>query len=371
MSQGSAHRLRPPTPQDRHPPETTWVASASMDFPVCDRLPPRLNTSARYLSPLRYPGGKSRMARYLAEMFINQPSVMDVEVFIEPFAGGAGVGLALVDSGVVDELWLMDLNPSLAAFWRTVLRDGDAFADRVETSEASMVRWDTSRELVAAAETGEVIDDWDLAFAGFFINRCSRSGICSPTAGPMGGRHQSGRWTIGARYNPAALAARIRHVAAMSSRITFHEFDGIDYVAGLDGSVGFEDEVMILADPPYLREGPRLYARSFDLTEHRRLAAALTGSPTRWVLTYDDEPRVHEELYPQHRVLQFSIANSANRRRIAHEYAVFSDLTGVDRTAIPLPDGTAEWIRWDDEDETPDLEVPRLLLRNDLGSAKR
>ena len=38
---------------------------------------------------------KAGMAEYLAEVFARQYEPIDVEIWIEPFAGGAGAGLAL------------------------------------------------------------------------------------------------------------------------------------------------------------------------------------------------------------------------------------------------------------------------------------
>lgn len=66
--------------------------------------------SVRWVSPLRYPGGKGRMAGALAELFMAQFGLMDVEVWVEPFAGGAGAGLHLLDRDVVEEVWLSGAN---------------------------------------------------------------------------------------------------------------------------------------------------------------------------------------------------------------------------------------------------------------------
>lgn len=41
--------------------------------------------SVRWLRPLRYPGGKGRMASALAEVFQGQFGLLDVEVWVEPF----------------------------------------------------------------------------------------------------------------------------------------------------------------------------------------------------------------------------------------------------------------------------------------------
>lgn len=47
----------------------------------------------RWVSPLRCPGGKAKMTDCLAGVFDQAPSAMEVEVWVEPFAGGLGAGL--------------------------------------------------------------------------------------------------------------------------------------------------------------------------------------------------------------------------------------------------------------------------------------
>ena len=54
--------------------------------------------SPRWVRPLRYPGGKARMADALAEVFLSQFGLLNVEVWVEPFAGGAGAGLHLLEA---------------------------------------------------------------------------------------------------------------------------------------------------------------------------------------------------------------------------------------------------------------------------------
>lgn len=88
----------------------------------------------RYLSPLRYRGGKARMARFLGEMFAQQIGAMDIEVWIEPFAGGAGAGLALLEARAVGEVWLTEKNPPDAAGVeraQRLVRGGDAVPEVV------------------------------------------------------------------------------------------------------------------------------------------------------------------------------------------------------------------------------------------------
>ena len=296
----------------------------------------------RWTSPLRYPGGKGRMSAYLGDLFEQQIGWLDVEVFVEPFAGGAGAGLTLLDSGVIDDLWLTEKNPALAAFWRTICTAGDVLATRVEHTDPSMTIWHDSREVIAAAERGAEVDDLTLGYAAFIMNRCSRSGIPTSNVGPIGGKAQQGRWTIASRFNAAELAQRIRRIASLSHGIRILEGDGVEYVAELADS-GVEEEVMIFADPPYVADGPRLYRHSFTVADHVTLAMTLAASPARWVLTYDPHHLV-EHLYRDFRILEYTIPHTSNRQHIDYEYAIFSDNMCINPDGVPLNGGTATWL---------------------------
>ena len=63
----------------------------------------------KHLSPLRYPGGEAFLSEFLAD-------VIDLNnlrgcVYFEPYAGGAGAALKLLNAGVVSEIRLNDADP--------------------------------------------------------------------------------------------------------------------------------------------------------------------------------------------------------------------------------------------------------------------
>lgn len=304
----------------------------------------RTSSNDRWLSPLRYPGGKSRMTAALADIFQAQLGLLDVEIWFEPFAGGAGAGLHLLERGIVDELWLTEKNRSLAAFWRSAVQNGDQLAARVLASQPDMATWHSSRETVAAADNGDVVNDLDLAYAALIINRCSRSGMVNPRVGPIGGRNQNGRWNIQSRWNSEGLAERIGRISRMRDHIRISEADAIAHIAELDGSVGIEEELLLFVDPPYLVQGNRLYADGLTMDDHKRLAAALTECAARWLLTYDCDERILG-LYPEHRVLAYEIAHTANQQRVDEEYAVLSDTLAARDDQNLLPTGASRWVQ--------------------------
>lgn len=278
----------------------------------------------RYVSPLRYPGGKARMAAWLDGVFNAQLGFMDIEVWIEPFAGGAGAGLTLLEREAVGEVWLVERNPALAAFWRCVALQPEALADRVRAMVPTVAGWEEAREVVAAAWAGEAAgDDLAVGLAAFLVNRCSRSGMVAPRAGVMGGRRQDGDYSISSRFNADSLADRILAIGEHAHRLRVYEGDGISYIEDL-ADCGFADEVVVFADPPYIGVGNRLYQAGLPLAEHHRLAAALRGCPARWLLTYDAHPQVLAS-YDGFRVARYTLPHQNHTRKIGHEYLVLSD----------------------------------------------
>lgn len=298
----------------------------------------------RWLSPLRYPGGKGRMAGELANLFQAQFGLMDVEIWAEPFAGGAGAGLHLLEQNVVSEVWLIEKNPALAAFWRTAVTDGGGLAARVRSCQPDMSTWHHAREILAAAQETPDLADLDIALAALIVNRCSRSGMVTPRVGPIGGEQQNGKYHLRSRWNAEGLAARIEWIWQRANRIRVREGDGIEHIGELDGSIGIEEEMLLFVDPPYIVQGNRLYAVGMTVDDHKDLAYALDRCAARWLLTYDNDDRILE-LYPDRRVLAYEINYSTNQRRLAEEYAVLSDELAVRDDQNLLAAGNSRWVQ--------------------------
>jgi len=145
------------------------------------------------ISPLRYPGGKGSFAPFFRRLLTAQDE--PCEVFVEPFAGGAGAALRLLVDGAVESVVLNDMDPAMAAFWRAVVNHNTDFARLVETTPISIEAWHRHHEIHARRATST--DDLELGFSTFFLNRTNRSGIVG--ARPIGGLGQGGAWKLDAR----------------------------------------------------------------------------------------------------------------------------------------------------------------------------
>src|SRR2546430_325312 len=86
--------------------------------------------SVPHRSPFRYPGGKTwlvpRIRRWLKRL-PEKPAEL-----LEPFAGGAIVGLTVAFEGLAERVTLVERDPDVAAVWQAIL-GGDALrlADRI------------------------------------------------------------------------------------------------------------------------------------------------------------------------------------------------------------------------------------------------
>ena len=67
--------------------------------------------NAMNYSPLRYPGGKSRLAPFISLLI--EKSKIENPIYVEPFAGGAGVALSLLLNSVVDEIVINDYDKAV------------------------------------------------------------------------------------------------------------------------------------------------------------------------------------------------------------------------------------------------------------------
>ncbi|MQA82636.1 MAG: DNA adenine methylase [Streptosporangiales bacterium] len=287
----------------------------------------------RYLSPLRYPGGKGRLAPFVADLIRSQ-SRRPAE-YAEPFAGGAGAALRLLVDEHVRRVHINDLNPGIAAFWRCVFFDTELFAKWIECKEVTLDAWHEHR---ATYESPHGKSDIEIGFAAFFLNRCNRSGILN--ARPIGGLEQEGRWKIDARFNRENLAHRVRSLGQYHRRVRVTQLDARDFLDSLDASI---EEVLVYVDPPYLVQGDALYMDSLSEEDHAALASQLRRSNLQWFLTYDAHERVTSELYSGLRTVQFNIAHTAQVQHVGSEYAVFGDSLTIPAVDL-VPRGQTRWI---------------------------
>src|SRR5699024_5436706 len=97
------------------------------------------------MTPLRYPGGKSRFYDYIRNI-LNFNNMLG-QTYVEPFAGGAGLALKLLLNGDVGRIIINDLDPSIYSFWDTILTQTEEFCDLILETELTPNEWKQQREI--------------------------------------------------------------------------------------------------------------------------------------------------------------------------------------------------------------------------------
>ncbi len=269
----------------------------------------------RVVSPLRYPGGKTCL--YDVVSTILSENGLDRVDYIEPYAGGCGLALALLYGGHVSDVYLNDLDPAIWAFWNSALEETEQLVSLVEKTPITISEWHRQKELHGASNLANPLE---LGFATFFLNRTNRSGVIKG-AGAIGGLLQTGPYKIDCRFNREDLIRRIRRVAKYRTRIHLSNSDAIPFMQEM--TVALPESSFFCIDPPYFNKGSKLYTNAYGPEEHSAVADAVLKLRQPWIVTYDHAEEI-KQLYSQRRQFAFDINYSIQTKRVGSELLIAS-----------------------------------------------
>ena len=276
-------------------------------------------------TPLRYPGGKQRIWRFIAQVM--KLNSLEGGNYVEPYAGGAGVAFELLLAGKVSRIHLNDLSLGVYSFWRQVLDNPDGLCRRVRTASLNVEEWRRQKKLLGSPCGA---DPADIGFAMFYLNRCNRSGML--LGGPIGGVEQGGSWKIDARFPRNELIRRIEAIADRKSAIRIRNWDAERFLSQYVPKL--PQKTLVYCDPPYYHKSDRLYPNRYTAEDHIRLASFVQGALKHpWVVSYDAAPEILK-LYCHRRTSLYPLQYSAARARKGLEVFIFSD-------GLILPQGSA------------------------------
>lgn len=324
--------------------------------PAARRVDPAVErpvAPTRYLSPLRYPGAKSKLTPVIARkvMDARERRILHGPVtLVEPFAGGASTTLRLLTDGVVDRAIIGDADPLLAAFWMEAASSPERLVDSMtaefndyveQGGDSAVARWDYWRAWRPDPDAAPDVNQAALAIKCLFLNRTTFSGILHGSAGPIGGRAQASAYSIGCRYPVDGLAARIRWIGQLADTGKLVLVHAGIWRETLDLAVEQADnprQLVAYLDPPYVEKSNRLYQTGFEgsghapdvwhgIGPHQQLAEYLrTEAPFRWILSYDEHPELLANvlLYGRRRVTPTAAAQAAGTAKWRIRYETVS-----------------------------------------------
>ena len=284
-----------------------------------------------YKTPLRYPGGKQRIAPFILEILA--ANELEGGHYAEPYAGGAGVAIELLLSGKVAHVHLNDSWVPLHAFWRSVLYRTEEFCRRIRDVPLTVREWRRQREILSRPWE---FDQIDLGFGMFYLNRCNRSGIIHD-AGLIGGLKQNGQWKMDARFPRQDLIRRVEAIGAKHSAITLRNWNAERFIT--EHLPTLPQQSLVYCDPPYFHKAERLYPNHYAPKDHARIATIIQMRIDKpWLISYDYTPEILK-FYSERRMFTYDLQYSAAKVYKGKELIVISDgLRLPEQSVLPFID---------------------------------
>jgi DNA adenine methylase len=280
----------------------------------------------RFYSPLRYPGGKNRLAKFVT-LICEKNKISN---YVEPYAGGASVALYLLLNNKVKEITINDFDKAVYAFWYSLLNDTEKFCNKIKSTDVTIENWKKFKKIYLNKNK---VSLFNLGFATFFLNRTNRSGIIS--GGIIGGVSQYGKYKIDCRFNKENLIKRIKLIASRKNNIHIYNLDAIDLISKINKK-NLNRSTIFYFDPPYYLKGPSIYLNYYKSDDHRVINKKIQKiKKAQWVVSYDNVPEI-KKLYAKVRRKEYTLAHTAYKYRKGKEMLFFSNNLIIPRVKNPV-----------------------------------
>ncbi len=260
---------------------------------------------ARSLSPLRYPGGKSKIYEKVKNLIITND--FEGRTYVEPFAGGFGIGIGLLFEGLVQTAILNDYDSHIYHFWYSVLNDTENLLRLISDTPITIEEREKQKTNYSDTNASSLMD----GFATLFLNRVNFSGVIK--GGPIGGLAQTGTYKIDCRFNKADISKKIENIAKLKGKIKLYNTDAGYLIE--KNLIKMKNPMFLNIDPPYVIKGSKLYTNYFTELNHKNLQDVIVrdlNDKFPWIITYDDCELVRK-LYGQFHIHEYNITHNAGR----------------------------------------------------------
>lgn len=272
-------------------------------------------------SPLRYPGGKTQLYKFVRNII--KKNNISSPIYVEPFAGGAGLAIELLLKGDVDSIVINDFDKAIYKFWYNVLYNTDNLIDLIEKTPVNIEEWEKQRSIYNNQDNYSSLE---VGFSTFFLNRTNRSGIIK--GGPIS-RNNNGRYTLDCRFNKVDLINKIRRISNLKEKIRLYNHDAIYFIQHVLPTFPTK-QLFIFFDPPYYKQGKNLYTNFYSHDDHKELCFVIKGiTESNWITTYDYHENI-ADLYKDVPTKIYQIQYSANKKRKEVEYLFHNKNTLVE-----------------------------------------
>lgn len=258
------------------------------------------------VSPLRYPGGKTRACKILDEILQSHFDLSSFDTLVSPFLGGGSFEWYVQNKYHV---WLKanDLFTPLYHFWHQVQTNKTRLCEELrKIPSVTKEQFLDYRNRILNLH----MDPLTQAIYYFIINRCSFSG-----ATLSGGFSQEASLK---RYTPSS----IQRIESMD--LAHVELYNLDFTEFMKQDMG--EKSLLFVDPPYyLEKKSKLYGNNGDLHAdfpHDQLLDILK-TKKNWILTYNNCEYIRT-LYQSYTILDVHWSYGMNPTKPSSEIVILS-----------------------------------------------
>ena len=217
-------------------------------------------------SPLRWPGGKGRLAEAILAHFAPH------KAYVETCCGGAAVFWAKDKADSTAEI-LNDRDGELINFYSVLHKSGRRLAKAVDSMPYSRALFDRTRADRPRGSFARAARFW-------YLNRVA-----------FGAKRRGANFGVNAARRSFVLSAGIlTDLDATVERLRGVSFESLDVVRLIE--LYDRPDTLFYVDPPFwgLSQG---YACQFSQGDHERLSRALMDAKGIFLLSYNDCPQIH------------------------------------------------------------------------------
>jgi DNA adenine methylase len=265
------------------------------------------------LSPLRYPGGKTRACKIIENVILQHFDITSFDTIISPFFGGGSFEFYMQNKYRV-ALKVNDKFMPLYNFWKQVKINKDILCEGLRDIKSV-----SKEQFIAYRKTIMDLQDNILqqAIQYFVINRCSFSG--STLSGGFSEEASRKRFT----------QSSINKIEALDfTNIEIYNEDFYDFINTYIPALteAQPSKSLLFLDPPYYLESKsKLYGNNGDLHEgfNHNLLFELLNSKKNWVLTYNNCEYIRN-LYKDYTILDVNWSYGMNTTKASSEIIIIN-----------------------------------------------
>ena len=263
------------------------------------------------ISPLRYPGGKSRACKILDDILNKNFKIEEFTTIISPFFGGGSFEFYLQNKYNLN-LIVNDKFKPLYNFWNQSKTNKNKLCEEINKNKSiTKEKFKEYRENIMNLD-----NDLNQASYFFIINRCSFSGATL-----------SGGFSLEASQKRFTQSSIDKIKDLDLSKL---EISNIDFEELIKNNYKNKDtsKCLMFLDPPYyLEKGSKLYGNNGDMHEsfdHKKLYKTIKNKKN-WIMTYNDCKYIRD-LYKDFKLIETSWSYGMNKTKESSELVIISVL---------------------------------------------